>query len=66
MQKPDKKVYKIEGMYCASCAAMIELDLEDAGIKAKCSFADSELRVEEGCDDKKIADIIKKSGYSVS
>lgn len=65
MSKPNKKVYKIEGMHCASCAAMIELDLEDAGIKAKCSYATSSLEVESEHDIKKVAEVIKKSGYSV-
>ena len=60
------KIYKIDGMHCASCASMIELDLEDAGIKAKCSYADSELKVEGKHDAQKVTDIIKKSGYSVS
>jgi len=60
------KIYKIKGMHCASCASMIELDLEDAGIKAKCSYAGSSLEVDGKHDTKKVADIIKKSGYSVS
>jgi hypothetical protein len=44
---------------------MIELDLEDAGIKGKCSYAKEELTVEVPHDSKKVIDIIKKSGYNV-
>jgi copper chaperone CopZ len=60
------KTYKIEGMHCASCATMIELDLEDAGIKAKCSYASSTLEINESHDSKKVIETIKKSGYSIS
>lgn len=66
MSKSNKKIYKITGMHCASCAAMIELDLEDAGINAKCSYANSSLEIEGKHDEKKVIEVIKKSGYSVS
>ena len=65
-----KKIFKIKGMHCASCASIIDLDLEDLkGIKsAKTNYAKSELSVEY--DDKLISEkeiiaSIKKSGYSV-
>lgn len=61
-----KKVYKIKGMDCVSCASLIELDLEDAGINAKCSYAKSTLEVEEPHDQKKIIEIVSKAGYSIS
>lgn len=60
-----KKTYKIKGMHCASCASMIELDLEDAGISAKCNFAKEVLEIEEDHDSKKVIEIVKKSGYSI-
>jgi copper chaperone CopZ len=60
------KIYKVEGMDCASCASLIELDLEDAGIAAKCSYAKGILEVEGNHDSKKVVEVIKKSGYSVS
>jgi copper chaperone CopZ len=60
-----KKTYKVSGMNCASCASMIELDLEDAGIKAKCSYPNSSLEVEGKHDPKKVIETVKKSGYSV-
>lgn len=61
-----KKIYKIEGMHCASCASMIELDLEDVGIKSKCSYREGVLEVESEHDPKKVVDIIKKAGYSIN
>ena len=60
------KVYKIKGMNCPSCASLLELDLEDAGIKAKCSYPNSTVEVEENYDPKKVIETVKKSGYSVS
>ena len=59
------KIYKINGMHCASCATMLEMDLEDAGIPAKCSYADSTIEIEAKHDEKKVAAIVKKSGYSM-
>lgn len=61
-----KKIYKIKGMDCASCASLIELDLEDAGIKAKCSFPKETLEIEENHDPKKVVEIVSKAGYSIS
>ena len=60
-----KKNYKIVGMHCSSCASMLELDLEDAGIKARCSYANETLEVEDSSNSKKVIEIVKKSGYSV-
>jgi copper chaperone CopZ len=63
-----KKTFKIDGMHCTSCALLIESDLEDAGVKARCSYAKQTLTVE--FDEKKLGDdtitkIIAKSGYRV-
>lgn len=63
------KKYKIAGMDCDSCAKMIELDLEDAGIKASCSYPKETLEVEsnnENFSEEKIKEIISKSGYIIS
>lgn len=60
-----KKIFKIKGMHCASCASMIELDLEDAGIKSVCNFAKETLEVEDNDNSKKVVEIVKKSGYSI-
>ena len=61
------KVYKVEGMDCASCAQMIELDLEDAGIKAQCSFAKETLEVELSNPEKEkaVKEIIVAAGYKI-
>lgn len=62
----NKKVYKVEGMDCDSCAKMIELDLEDAGITScKCSFANSTLEVNQEHKLAEVVEIVKKSGYSI-
>ena len=61
------KKYKVLNMDCASCASIIELDLEDAGIKAKCSYAKGLLELEdEGVDEEKLKEIVKKSGYDLA
>ncbi len=45
---------------------MIELDLEDAGIKATCSYAKEVLEIEGEHNNKKVIEIVEQSGYSVS
>lgn len=65
-----KKIFKIQGMHCASCATMIDLDLEDLKgiIKAKTDYAKSELSVEYDeklVSEKEIIASVLKSGYSV-
>ena len=60
-----KMTNQIKGMHCASCASMLELDMEDAGIKASCSYAKETLEVEGEADKKKVVEIITKSGYSI-
>lgn len=57
--------YKIKGFDCASCANLLEMDLEDAGIMASCSYQKEELEVDDKHDQKKVIEIIKKSGYSI-
>ena len=63
-----KKTFKVEGMHCTSCALMIESDLEDAGVKATCSYAKQTLEVEfdeKKIDEKTIVDIVVKAGYNI-
>lgn len=60
-----KKNYKIKGMDCAACATLLELDLEDAGIKAFCSYPKESLEIEGEHDLKKIEEIVNKSGYNL-
>jgi copper chaperone CopZ len=64
-----KKTYKVEGMHCTSCAMVIESDLEDAGVNARCSYAKQTLEAEFDemkVSEKNIADILKKAGYKIS
>lgn len=63
-----KKIFKIEGMDCDSCAKMIELDLEDAGYTGSCNYGKCTLEVEVAklTDHKRIKDIVKKGGYKIS
>jgi copper chaperone CopZ len=64
-----KKTYKVEGMHCTSCALVIESDLEDAGVNAKCSYATQLLEAEfdeKKVSEKEIADVVKNAGYKIS
>jgi len=60
-----KKILKIEGVHCSSCAMMIEGELLDAGIKCKCSFTNQQIEVEEKADEEKVKKLISDLGYSV-
>jgi len=63
-----KKTFKIDGMHCTSCALLIESDLEDAGVKASCSYAKQTLMVEfdeKKIGEKKITDVVSKAGYQI-
>lgn len=64
-----RKSYKVKGMHCPSCALVIESDLEDAGVKARCNYARETLEVEYDQSrvlDEKIIDVVKTSGYDLS
>ena len=48
---------------------MIESDLEDAGAKARCNYAKQTLEVEfdeKKINEKKINEIVKTTGYTIS
>ncbi|OGM87134.1 hypothetical protein A2614_02315 [Candidatus Woesebacteria bacterium RIFOXYD1_FULL_40_21] len=60
------KTYKVSGMDCASCATLIEMDLEDAGINASCSYSKETLEIESDHDIKKVKEIVKKAGYNIA
>ena len=63
-----KKTYKVNGMDCTSCAMLIESDLEDAGVKASCSYARSTLDVEfdeSSMHESKIKEVVKSAGYDI-
>lgn len=56
------------GMDCTSCAMLIESDLEDAGVKAHCSYAKQILDVEfdeQMIQDSKIKEVVKSAGYDI-
>lgn len=59
------KNYKIKDMTCASCASLIQMDLEDAGYKCNCSYATETLTIETEHEVKKIVEIVKNSGYTI-
>jgi P-type Cu+ transporter len=66
-----KKIFKISGMHCSSCAMNIDGELEDtSGIKqSNTNFAKAvtEVEFEENkISDKEIIKIIKKVGYTAS
>jgi len=66
-----KKIFKISGMHCTSCAMNIDGELEDTdGIKeSNTNYAKSQTEVEfdsEKISDKTITDIIKKTGYQAN
>ena len=64
-----KKTYKVAGMDCTSCALLIESDLEDAGVKARCSYAKQTLEVEfdeKKINEERIKDVVKKTGYRIA
>ena len=66
-----KKIFRISGMHCTSCAMNIDGELEDTeGIKeSNTNYAKSKTEVEfdpEKINDKEIAEIIKKVGYQAS
>jgi len=60
-----KKTYKISGFDCPSCASLLELNLEDAGVKAKCSYSKSTVEVEGDGNFVNIKKVVEKSGYSI-
>lgn len=63
-----KKTYKIEGIHCMSCALMIESNLEDAGVKARCHYAKQTLEVEfdeKKIKEKKITAVVSRAGYRI-
>lgn len=63
-----KKTYKVQNMSCTSCAMLIETELEDISVKAKCSYAKESLEVEY--DEKKVNEehikkTVKNLGYTI-
>ena len=66
-----KKVFKIKGMHCTSCAFNIDGELEDTdGVKeASTNFAKAKTEVKfdpEKVNAEKIVKLIKKAGYDAT
>lgn len=66
-----KKIFKISGMHCTSCAMNIDGELEDTeGVKeSNTNYAKSQTEVEfdeEKINEKKVINIINKVGYKAS
>lgn len=59
------KIYKVVGMHCPACATSIELDLEDVGIQASCSYAKQTLEVKSEVEEIKLKEIVKPLGYDL-
>ena len=56
-------------MDCISCATLLEMDLEDAGIKASCSYPKEILEVEfdpEKIKEDKILEVAKIAGFELN
>lgn len=60
-----KNIYKIQGMDCASCASLIQMDIEDAGYVCKCSYNSESLEIEGKHDIIKIMEIVRNAGYTL-
>ena len=58
-----KKTYKIKGLDCPACSLVIESDLADAGIKAKCNYATCLLEIEG--DHHKGVEMVRNLGYEL-
>ena len=65
----NKKIYKIQGMDCEACAMLIEGELEDIGINAKCSYARQTLEIEQKSKEiheDKIKSLVQDLGYELA
>lgn len=63
-----KRVYKVSGMHCPSCAMLIEGEFEDRGVRARCSYAKEIVEVEyepTKLSDTEIKKIVAAAGYTV-
>lgn len=62
-----KKIYKIKGMHCASCAMLIEGELEDRGLAGACSYAKGIVEIEDNgnVSDEVVKEAVEAAGYSL-
>lgn len=64
-----KKTYKVKGIHCSSCPLVIEGELEDIGVKARCNYASEVLEVEYDetkLDEDKIRSTVQSAGYDLA
>jgi len=61
-----KKIIKINGMHCSSCATSIETILKMKGIKAKVDYDSKKATIEGKISLKEIKKEIENLGYKVS
>lgn len=63
-----KKMFKLSGMHCTSCALNVEWVLEDMGLKAKCSYISQTVEVESLQDfpENEIKEAMEKEGFTVT
>lgn len=63
-----KKIFKISGMDCPSCAMVLEGEFEDKGMIASCSYAKEQIEVEFDPNEISLEEIhktVQKAGYNV-
>lgn len=64
-----KKKYKIKGMNCPSCADLLEMEIEDIGVKGSCNYYKQTLETEYNSDfkkkEKEVIELLEKKGYSI-
>ena len=53
-------------MDCPSCASMLQITLEESGIKCKCNYSKKSLTIFEEHDYNKIVEIVKNEGYTLN
>ena len=59
------KIYKVTGIDCPNCAKMIEVELEECGIKCSCSYEKGSLHIEGSHNLNKVNKIISKLGCKI-
>ena len=61
-----KKIYKLSGLHCSSCAMVIEGELEDQlGVEAACNWARQVVEIDGEAEHEAIVRIIEGQGYKV-
>lgn len=63
---PQNNFFLIAGLNCDSCAKMIEINLEEEGIKAVCDYANSRLEIKTtNVSFERIKKVVERSGYKL-